>query len=219
MAPITVSNVKKAHGDLEVVRGISLTVRDGSFVVLLGPSGCGKSTLLGMIAGPEPITSADVRIGADIVILRDGNIEQVGAPPEVYHHPANLFVAEFIGSPNMNLLRGEVAAGNSVPVVRANGIDLPLPEGIIVKLGQKVADGIHPEHLKPSINGTGVIAKVATVEPTGAQTHIYADLAGGEVCAITHDRLAFTPGADLRLLPDLDRLQLCDQESGKAIHG
>jgi multiple sugar transport system ATP-binding protein len=219
MALVTVPNVKKAYMDLEVVHGISLTVGDGSFVVLLGPSSCGKSTLLRMTAGPVPITSAEVRIGADIVILRDGHIEQVGAALEVYHHPANLFVAEFIGSPNMNILRGKVAAGNSVPVVRANGIDLPLPEGIAVKLGQKVAYCIHPEHLKSSINGTGAIAKAATVEPTGAQTRLYADLAAEEVCDINHDRLALTPGANLRLLPDLDRLQLCDQESGKAIHG
>jgi multiple sugar transport system ATP-binding protein len=103
--------------------------------------------------------------------------------------------------------------------VRSNGIDLPQPEGITVKLDQKVAYGIRPEHLKPSINGAGVIAKVATVHPTGPQTHIDADLAGEEVCAITQDRLAFTTGADIRLLPDLDRLQLLDQESGKAIHG
>ena len=357
MAPVTLGNVKKAYGDLEVVHDISLAVRDGSFVALLGPSGCGKSILLHPIAGFEPITSVDVPIGADvvndlhpkdrniamvfqnyalyahmtvfdnmafsmqlkklpkdeiarkvecaasilnltpcltrhpgqlsggqrqrvamgraivrdpavflfdeplsnldaklcvqmhtkikelherlktttldvthdqieamtiadvIVIMQDGYIEQVGAPLEVYYHPANLFVAEFIGSPNMNRLRGEVAAGNSVPSVRANGIDLPLPEGISVKLGQKVAYGMRPEHLKPSINGAGVIAKAATVEPSGPQTHIHADLAGEEVCAITQDRLAFTPGADIRLLPDLDRLQLFNQESGKAIHG
>jgi len=357
MAPVTVSNVKKAYGDIEVVHGIDLAIEDGSFVVLLGPSGCGKSTLLRMIAGLEPITSGDVRIGPDvvnglhpkdrniamvfqnyalyahmtvfdnmafsmqlkklpkeeiakkvewaasilnltpylqryprqlsggqrqrvamgraivrdpavflfdeplsnldaklrvqmrteikelhqrlktttiyvthdqieamtmadvIVILRDGYIEQMGAPLDIYDHPANLFVAEFIGSPNMNILRGEVAAGEGGPVVRVNDISLPLPPDVSVKPGQKVAYGIRPEHFRPAIGGGGIAAKVATIEPTGPEIHIYAELAGEEVCAITSDRLTFSPGAEIQLSPDLSRLHLFDQESGKAIYG
>lgn len=70
----------------------------------------------------EAMTMADT-----IVVLRDGNIEQIGKPLEIYDRPTNLFVAEFIGSPSMNFLTGEVAAEAGRAVVRANGVTLPLP--------------------------------------------------------------------------------------------
>ena len=62
MASVTLKNIIKRYGDVEVVHGVDLTIDDGSFVVLLGPSGCGKSTLLRMIAGLESVTAGDVEI-------------------------------------------------------------------------------------------------------------------------------------------------------------
>ena len=67
MAPVTIRNIRKNYGDLEVIHGIDLDIADGSFVVLLGPSGCGKSTLLRMIAGLESVTSGDVMINDKVV--------------------------------------------------------------------------------------------------------------------------------------------------------
>ena len=64
MAEITLSNVRKSYGTVEAIKGVSLDIKDGEFVVLVGPSGCGKSTLLRMIAGLEGITGGDIRIGA-----------------------------------------------------------------------------------------------------------------------------------------------------------
>src|SRR5262249_155089 len=93
----------------------------------------------------EAMTMADV-----IVILRDGHIEQIGGPLEVYDHPANLFVAEFIGSPTMNTFRGEVATRNGSPVLQigANAA-LPLPSAAItMRPGQKIVYGVRPEHLR-----------------------------------------------------------------------
>src|SRR3954463_5057036 len=81
----------------------------------------------------EAMTMADV-----IVILRDGYIEQIGRPMEVYDNPVNLFVAEFIGSPGINLVRGEVAGENGTAVLRAEGISLPLPPAAKVANGQKI---------------------------------------------------------------------------------
>ena len=63
MASVTLRNIRKNYGNLEVIHGVDLTIDDGSFVVLLGPSGCGKSTLLRSIAGLESITSGDISIG------------------------------------------------------------------------------------------------------------------------------------------------------------
>ena len=62
MASLSINNVKKAYGALEVLKGIDLELDDGEFLVLLGPSGCGKSTLLNMIAGLDTITSGDITI-------------------------------------------------------------------------------------------------------------------------------------------------------------
>jgi len=67
MARVSITNVRKAYGALEVIHGIDVDVRDGEFVTLVGPSGCGKSTLLRMIAGLEKITSGDIQIGDRVV--------------------------------------------------------------------------------------------------------------------------------------------------------
>ena len=89
MASVSVRNVRKAYGELEVVHGIDLAIADGGFVVLLGPSGCGKSTLLRMIAGLEPITSGEIAIGGEVVNElhpKDRNIAMVFQNYALYAH-------------------------------------------------------------------------------------------------------------------------------------
>jgi multiple sugar transport system ATP-binding protein len=154
----------------------------------------------------EAMTMAD-----KIVILRDGVIEQVGSPLDVYDHPANLFVAEFIGSPSMNLLPGTV---EKTHVLGVGGIKLPLPKKHGAKPGQKVIYGIRPEHLSL---GKGIAAKVSVTEPTGPEIHVYADIGEKEVCAIIRDRKILKRGQIVQLAPDLEKVLLFDAESGKAI--
>ena len=67
MASLSFREVRKRYGELEVIHGVSTEVADGEFVVIVGPSGCGKSTLLRMVAGLEPITSGEIRIGSRVV--------------------------------------------------------------------------------------------------------------------------------------------------------
>ncbi len=67
MASLTLNNVKKRFGQIEVLKGIDIAIDDGDFLVLVGPSGCGKSTLLNMIAGLDGISDGEVKIG-DVVI-------------------------------------------------------------------------------------------------------------------------------------------------------
>ncbi len=67
MAELSFRDVRKNYGELEVIHGVSMDVKDGEFVVIVGPSGCGKSTLLRMVAGLEPITSGEIVIGARVV--------------------------------------------------------------------------------------------------------------------------------------------------------
>src|SRR5215510_9252775 len=67
MASVSIRDVRKAFGAVEILHGVDVRIRDGEFVVLVGPSGCGKSTLLRMIAGLENITAGEISIGERVV--------------------------------------------------------------------------------------------------------------------------------------------------------
>jgi multiple sugar transport system ATP-binding protein len=111
----------------------------------------------------------------------------------------------------MNMLKGEVTDKG---VVMASGLLLPLPPVHKAKPGQRVVYGIRPEHLDP---GGSLNATVAVTEPTGPEIHIYADLGGEEICAITDERLGLARGDAIGLEPRLDKVHLFDAQSGKAL--
>ncbi|MGD9210779.1 MAG: ATP-binding cassette domain-containing protein, partial [Desulfobacteraceae bacterium] len=80
MASLTIKNVKKTFGSVEVLKQVSVDVQDGEFLVLVGPSGCGKSTLLNLIAGLERITDGEIFIGerkVNVVSPKDRDIAMV----------------------------------------------------------------------------------------------------------------------------------------------
>ncbi|TPK95968.1 sn-glycerol-3-phosphate ABC transporter ATP-binding protein UgpC [Mesorhizobium sp. B2-4-12] len=151
----------------------------------------------------EAMTMAD-----KIVVMRDGHIEQVGAPLDLFDRPANLFVAGFIGSPSMNLLKG---------VMRKGGVDIagtmfPLAHNNVVEEGRGVVYGVRPEHLE--IHPDGVPAKISVVEPTGSETLVFLRFGEGEMVALFRERHDFRPGDTLKLRPRLDHLHLFDAETG-----
>ena len=89
MAQISLSQIQKRYGNVEVLRNIDLTIADGEFVVLVGPSGCGKSTLLRTIAGLELASSGDIRIGSRLmnqVAPKDRDISMVFQSYALYPH-------------------------------------------------------------------------------------------------------------------------------------
>jgi len=320
MANVEMKQVKKAFGDVQIIRGVDLHIESGEFVVFVGPSGCGKSTLLRMIAGLEDITSGDLmidgvranglapakrRVGmvfqsyalyphmsvyenmafgltlakedkdeiktrvmraaqilqldqllerkpkelsggqrqrvaigraivrkpkvflfdeplsnldaslrvqmrieiaklhssmqatmvyvthdqveamtlADkIVVLNKGNVEQVGPPLELYHHPRNLFVAGFIGSPKMNFIDARIvrvepeAAVISVPDCADIRVTV---DARAAKPGDKVTLGIRPEHFTVSaVPGAGIGGLVMVLEQLGDETYAYVEAPG-----------------------------------------
>ncbi|WP_127145458.1 ABC transporter ATP-binding protein [Pelagibacterium montanilacus] len=336
MAPVSIKDVRKYYGALEVLHGVSIDIADGEFVVLVGPSGCGKSTLLRMIAGleaisggtisvdgevvndrapkerdiamvfqsyalyphmtvaqnmgfslklrnagkteieaavakaakilgltellgryprelsggqrqrvamgraivrdpkvflfDEPLSNLDAklrvqmrtevrelhqRLGSTtvyvthdqieamtmadkIVVMNDGNVEQVGAPLELYDRPANAFVAGFLGSPAMNFIDGTAHRGDGAALELAGGARIALgdpgrtlPEG-------PVTFGIRPEDivLDPE---SGTTARISVVEPTGSETHLVAHLADREIVLVARDRLTYRPGDEIRV--------------------
>jgi multiple sugar transport system ATP-binding protein len=354
MASVDIVDVRKSYGAIEVIHGASIGIADGEFVILVGPSGCGKSTLLRMIAGLEPITSGDIRIGervvndlppkdrdiamvfqnyalyphktvaenmgfalklrhapkteietrvrraaeildlvpylsryprelsggqrqrvatgraivrdpkvflfdeplsnldaklrvqmraeikelhqrlktttiyvthdqieamtmADrIVVLHDGLIEQVGSPLELYDRPANIFVAGFIGSPAMNLIRGTIKVNGRASFLTESGITLPLAKAPAGANGRPTIYGIRPEHF--SIGGENVKVEVSVIEPTGSETQVFAKLGGQKIVGVFRERVTARPGEMIPVTPDTSAVHLFDAATGRRIN-
>jgi multiple sugar transport system ATP-binding protein len=156
----------------------------------------------------EAMTLAD-----RIVVLREGRVEQMGAPLDLYDRPANLFVAGFIGSPAMNVLDGEIAVDGVRCICRLpDGTDLPVPPGARAEIGQRVRYGIRPEHLV--IGEPGVAATVVVVEPTGAETQVAMRLGGQDLLGVFRERLAVRRGDLLPLGIDPAAVHLFDAATG-----
>jgi multiple sugar transport system ATP-binding protein len=352
MGAVTISDVRKNYGKMEVLKGVSVDIRDGEFLVLVGPSGCGKSTLLRMIAGLEEISSGEIAIGdqvindlapkdrdiamvfqsyalyphmtveenmafalklkgmgreeqqqriaraaeilgltpylerrpkelsggqrqrvamgramvrnpavflfdeplsnldaklrvamrseikqnharlktttvyvthdqieamtmADrIVVMHDGHVEQIGTPLELYDRPANLFVAGFIGSPAMNMVRGTLSAG-AFTATDGTRIDLGPSAGSGTS-SREVVLGIRPEHFV--LSADGYKAEILAVEPTGAETQVLTRFAGGLVMIALRERVSALPGESLTISPVIESLHLFDAATGLRIN-
>lgn len=157
----------------------------------------------------EAMTMAD-----RIVVLKDGVIEQVGTPLELYDRPRNAFVAGFIGSPSMNLLSGRI---DRESVITDDGLRLPLINVPAAAQGQRVLYGVRPEHFSRVTEG-GVTAEVKVVEPTGAETQIALHVGNQKAIAVFRDRVQTKPGSELQLLPDVRQAHLFDEQSGARIN-
>ena len=353
MASVVVRDVRKAFGLASVIHGVTITIDDGQFVVLVGPSGCGKSTLLRMIAGLENITAGEIKIGdrvvndlppkerdvamvfqnyalyphmtvaanmafsmklrgapkgeieervrgaADIlglsqllerfprqlsggqrqrvamgraivrdpqvflfdeplsnldaklrvqmrteikelhqrlktttiyvthdqieamtmadkiVVMHDGRVEQIGAPLDLYDRPDNLFVAGFIGSPAMNMIKGRIRVNGAASFEGAAGVKFSLGSVGSGNDGRPAVYGVRPEHF--SLADDGAEAEVQVIEPTGSELQVVAKLGGEEIIAVFRERHQFKPGEKIRLKPDPRLVHLFDETTGKRL--
>ncbi|MEP7084592.1 MAG: sn-glycerol-3-phosphate ABC transporter ATP-binding protein UgpC [Betaproteobacteria bacterium] len=155
----------------------------------------------------EAMTMAD-----KIVVLKDGVVEQIGSPLELYDTPANTFVAGFIGSPAMNFLPGTFKRSGGTVELK-DGIEVPAPANSTGQEGQQVLYGIRPEHFSLANTG-GMPGDIVVVEPTGADTQVFCRIAGQEVMAMFRDRVLSQPGERITLMPDLGKAHLFDAQSG-----
>ncbi len=158
----------------------------------------------------EAMTMAD-----KIVVMRDGLVEQIGAPLDLYDHPANVFVAGFIGSPAMNFVRGKLATMNGETVfVSDKGAVLPVPASTTAH-DEPVIYGIRPEHIEHG--GEGLPATISVLEPTGSETQIFAHIGGDPINAVVKDRIALRPGETIPLLINRERVHLFERKSGRRV--
>jgi multiple sugar transport system ATP-binding protein len=119
-----------------------------------------------------------------IVVLRAGRVEQIGSPADVYGRPCNRFVAEFIGSPSMNMIecRLETADAGGAHVVLPGGLHLLVPvDARGCSPSSKVTLGVRPEHVQASEGGDALAGTVVAVESLGSESLIHAKLSSNEV--------------------------------------
>jgi multiple sugar transport system ATP-binding protein len=165
----------------------------------------------------EAMTLAD-----RVVVMNGGHIEQIGTPDEVYHAPASLFVASFIGAPTMNL----------IPVKRAGANELRLEQNDrVIALPKQTAGtasdlvfGMRPEDvdIAQGASSPGQVdlpATVEVVEPLGADTLVFTTMSGHPVAARVRPDVRPAPGANVMLRFDLNRAHLFDAATGKAVGG
>ncbi|MEP2532307.1 sn-glycerol-3-phosphate ABC transporter ATP-binding protein UgpC [Shimia sp.] len=350
MATVSLSEIKKSFGAVDVIHGVSVDIAQGEFVALVGPSGCGKSTLLRMIAGledpsagqisiagnvvndrlpkdrqiamvfqsyalyphmtvrenmsfalelekrpkaeiasavaeasailgldeyldrrpkalsggqrqrvamgraivrnpevflfDEPLSNLDAKLRtvmrkevkllhqrlkttsiyvthdqteamtmADrIVVMNAGRIEQIGTPLELYNAPENLFVAGFIGAPQMNLISGTALVTQHGFAMQFGETVLSLPSGVALRNEQEIVLGIRPEHLRIDPDGE-LLSKVGVVEPMGSETHLTCDLNGTEISLVEAADINAQPGTVVRLTFDRDKAHVFDNAS------
>jgi multiple sugar transport system ATP-binding protein len=357
---LEIDNLQKSYGTTEVLKGITLGIEEGGFLVLVGPSGCGKSTLLSTIAGLETITAGEIRIAGQrvnelhpskrdiamvfqsyalypnmtvagnigfgmeirgipkperdkaiadvahllqishlldrkpsqlsggqrqrvamgralvrkpqvflfdeplsnldaklridmrteikrlhhrmkttivyvthdqieamtlatkIVVLKEGMVQQVGTPAEIYNRPANLFVADFMGSPAMNMLKGKAVPGG-ISLFGTKGVTVKVPPSVTSTLpeGKEVILGLRPEAISDegsadaSASATAQVdAEVTIVEPTGSDTFVTGRLDGTTFTGRARAETAVSPGQTFRFVFNLDKAVVFDPESG-----
>lgn len=346
MADVRLENLHKRYGNLPVIKGVDIDIKDGEFVVFVGPSGCGKSTLLRMIAGLEDISSGTLSIGdrivndvqpkdrgiamvfqsyaifphmsvrenvgfgltiakaskaekerkvaeaarilqmehlldrrpsqlsggqrqrvaigraivrdpevflfdeplsnldaalrmdmrmeigklhkqlnatmiyvthdqveamtlADkIVVLKDGQVQQIGAPMDLYHNPANLFVAGFLGSPSMNFMEVEVssqtAEGARIEAPALDPVVIPAQQ-VRGKLAGRGVLGLRPQYLAvaPKAAEGALHGRVSLVERLGTETVVNVELTrGGRVVAALGEDRPMQIGSEIALTFD-----------------
>jgi multiple sugar transport system ATP-binding protein len=148
----------------------------------------------------EAMTMAD-----RIAVMNDGRIEQLGRPLELYDRPTNLFVAQFIGSPAMNVFDG-VYRNNAVEALGARW-----PCNTKAAEGQSVKYGIRPVHFDFA---SGIEAEVVVVEPMGAETELVVKIGGQSLTIATHGRSSAAPGDRISLAPNAKHAHLFDAASG-----
>ena len=162
-------------------------------------------------------------LGTKIVVMKDGVIQQIGAPLYLYNNPINKFVAGFIGTPPMNFLTVKVLEKNGKIVCDEGSFEInPTDEqakSLKAYVGKEVSFGIRPEDLEYSEKPVGkdnMQMKITNKEPLGAETHLYlVSNKGQSVIAKIHDNVEFRLGDTINVVPNMEKAKFFSMEEGE----
>ncbi len=169
----------------------------------------------------EAMTMAD-----RIVVMKDGRIQQVGSPKEIYNSPANVFVGGFIGTPPMNFIKGKLTEEGYFEAGK-DEIKAKVPEGKLVALeeykGKEIIFGIRPEDIytggimKDTYSNAKVHLRVDLAELLGAEINVFADVAGSRICASLDAREQINNDQEIDAVFDMNKAHFFDPKTEKAI--
>ncbi|MGV6805013.1 MAG: ABC transporter ATP-binding protein [Ruegeria sp.] len=165
-------------------------------------------------------------LATKIVVLKGGVVQQIGSPAEIYNRPANLFVADFMGSPAMNLIPANVernGAGTHVSITRDGAAPIVLTESRDLDLPNEVILGLRPEDIAEAgfRAGAGVQeaeCMVDMVEPAGADTYVVSELGGKQVTARLHAETSAQAGQMLNLAFDMSKVSYFAKGTGERLN-
>ncbi|WP_037313762.1 ABC transporter ATP-binding protein [Ruegeria halocynthiae] len=165
-------------------------------------------------------------LATKIVVLKGGIVQQIGSPAEIYNNPANLFVADFMGSPAMNLIPAQASnsgSGTQISIARETGETLVLNDARGLSLPQDVILGLRPEDIAEAgfRAGAGVqeaACMIDMVEPAGADTYVVSELGGKQVTARLHAETSAQAGQMLNLAFDMSKVSYFAKETGERLN-
>ncbi len=165
-------------------------------------------------------------LATKIVVMKGGVIQQIGTPAEIYNHPANMFVADFMGSPAMNLIPAKAEAkesGTDIAIAGPNGSTITLTDTSNRNLPADVIIGVRPEDIAEAGMRSGAAVQEADcqidiVEPAGADTFVVTTLGGKPVTARLHAETSAKAGYSQRLSFDLAKVSYFAPETGERLN-
>ncbi|MBN1385202.1 MAG: sn-glycerol-3-phosphate ABC transporter ATP-binding protein UgpC [Elusimicrobia bacterium] len=166
-------------------------------------------------------------MGDRVVVMKDGSIQQIGNPSEIYNKPNNIFVAGFVGAPSMNIMRCKIIAKNSDILFDFGEFELKVPPRFVntlkTMIGKEVDFGIRSEDIYDrlyaefSTTDNTVWATVEHVEPMGMYTFLYLTLWGHKIIIRVESYNRAQMHQDIQLVFDMDKIHLFDSSTGKVI--
>jgi multiple sugar transport system ATP-binding protein len=167
----------------------------------------------------EALTLAD-----RIVVMKDGVIQQIGNPDDVYERPRNMFVASFLGNPAINYLEGTIDRGGGSPVFRRGNLSITLPPKlaarVAVREGQELVLGLRPEDVCPAGEagpGMALSGVVDSILPVGSDRFIGLKVEGRDVYVRVDKEARYQQGASIQLGLVAERLHLFDKATGMTL--
>ena len=163
-------------------------------------------------------------MGTRIAVMKDGLLQQLDTPQTLYDHPANMFVAGFIGSPSMNFFEAKIDRGNGGVVIDLGSFQLPVPaalaDSVNAHIGKPVYLGIRPEDVHDTNyvprgvdENAKIVTRVNVVEPLGSEVYAYIENGGKEMVARLDPRTTARVGQPLEVSVDMSKMHIFDRET------